>query len=1051
MAVARKGSLGADWRVRLAMYGMLGFAAVFSLVRAWDSERLESLRALDAEIISIATTQNALTERIVHHATLLAHDSSALTERRDSLNAAIADAQMQANRLDDALREDGAARLAAHAGLRGAYAEWLSVRAQVWDEARAVAWYASQQDPSGLSAAMQQVMTALPLGLAAAQRLREQAQAASTERSRATVAQLQFWTWVTLAALLTMAVGVAEPVARAVRRQVRQLSEQSQQFERLALVAERTTNWVLMTDPQRRLVWANQAALRGLGLTLDQAVGQTLLNFVAPQGNDMHEMGLLSAELDQGLGVRMQVLVQSQNGLVIWVDADYQPSYDDRGTVTGFLVVGTDITERVNQSQRMRALFDALPTGVVVRNKAGEVVDCNAAAGLILGHPREALIGKLALTDATRALRDDLSEYPLAERPTMRTLATGKGLRGESMGIVGGQGQLRWLIVNTEPQTDAQGRLMGVVTCLVDVTEQRLQQQLLTLAIEGAGMGTWRWEVPTGEMTCSDRLITMIGYTRDVFPTRAEDWAKLVHPDDLPHWLSATKQHFRTRKSALRAELRVRHANGYWTWVMLSGAVVARDLDGQAISVAGVSQDINAQKQFEEQLRQNARTDGLTQMPNRAVVLERVREAIDRGVAQPGYHFAVLFMDFDRFKQVNDTLGHGAGDELLRQIAQRLEHSLRPGDAYTQSSDFSQLAARIGGDEFVVVLNDIRGDLDAELVATRLLEVLAQPYDIGPNRVSSSVSIGIVTSTHAARDVEAVLRDADIAMYEAKRGGRGRYVMFEPAMHKRVRDDVALENDLRQALPNGELFVVYQPLINLDDGGLAGMEALIRWRQPQRGMVSPVTFIPVAEACGLIGQIGQFVLRTACAEFALLRERLGDLAPRSVSVNLSRAQLREAALVADVQQTLRANGMEAAHLQLEITESLAAQDSLVQAKLRDIKALGVTLALDDFGTGYSSLSCLHELPIDTVKIDRAFVSVAQHSAYHRVLIEATILMAETLGMSTVAEGIETEEQASLMKALRCGKGQGYLFSKPLTASELAGWIEGRNEFADEKT
>lgn len=1046
MTAAHKLSVGADWWVRLAMYGMLGFAAVFSLIRAWDSERLESLRSLDAEIISIATTQNALTERIVHHATLLVLDPSAVLAQRDDLNAAIAEAQLQANRLDDALREDTAVRLSSHEGLREAHADWVSVRAQVWEQARAVGWYASQRDQAGLKYAMQQVMTVLPLGLGAAERLREQAQAAASERSRATVAQLRFWTWVTLATLLVMAVGVAEPVARAVRHKYRRLSEQSEQFERLALVAERTTNWVMMTDPRRRLTWANQAALRGLGVTLEQAVGRAMVSFVAPQGNDLQEISLLTQELDQGLGVRMQVLVQSQNGLVIWVDADYQPSHDETGAVTGFLVVGTDITERVNQSQKMRALFDALPTGVMVRNEAGEVVDCNLAACEILGHPRERLLGKLALTDANRALRDDLSAYPVAERPTMRTLTTGKGLRGESMGIVGGDAQVRWVIINTEPQIDSQGRLEGVVTCLVDVTEQRLQQQLLTLAIEGAGMGTWRWEVPTGGMTCSDRLIAMIGYPRDAFPTRADAWAALVHPDDLPVWMSVTKQHFRSDQSALRAELRVRHASGYWTWVMLSGAVVARDELGQVISVAGVSQDINAQKRFEEQLRQNARTDGLTKMPNRAVVLERVRQAIDRSAAQPGYQFAVLFMDFDRFKQVNDTLGHGAGDELLRQIAQRLEQSLRPGDAYTRSSDLSQLAARIGGDEFVVVLDDIRGDLDAEVVAARLLDVLAQPYDLGANRVNSSVSIGIVTSTHAAQDVETVLRDADIAMYEAKRGGRGRYVMFEPAMHKRVRDDVSLENDLRQALPNHELFVVYQPLVDLGDGRLAGMEALIRWRQPQRGLVSPVTFIPVAEACGLIGQIGQFVLRTACAEFASLQERLGVLAPPTLSVNLSRAQLREEALVADIGHVLRVNGMEPGQLQLEITESLAAQDNLVQAKLRDIKALGVTLALDDFGTGYSSLSCLHELPIDTVKIDRAFVSVAQHSAYHRVLIEATILMAETLGMSTVAEGIETQDQAALMKALRCGKGQGYLFSKPLTASELAGWIERRTEF-----
>jgi predicted signal transduction protein with EAL and GGDEF domain len=271
-------------------------------------------------------------------------------------------------------------------------------------------------------------------------------------------------------------------------------------------------------------------------------------------------------------------------------------------------------------------------------------------------------------------------------------------------------------------------------------------------------------------------------------------------------------------------------------------------------------------------------------------------------------------------------------------------------------------------------------------VASRLLELLAEPYRIGEHVVNSSVSIGVVTATHAVDDVDAVLRDADIAMYEAKRTGRGCYVMFEPAMHRRVRDDVSLENDLREAMAKGELFVVYQPLVDLATRTLTGMEALVRWRHPQRGLVSPVEFIPVAEAIGLIGRLGEHVLRTACAELAQLQAELGPLAPPSVSVNLSRAQLREPALVSDIQDALRSHGLDAAQLQLEITESLAAQDQMVQSKLGEIQALGVALALDDFGTGYSSLSCLHELPIHTdtgplsVKIDRhAFVSMAQTS------------------------------------------------------------------------
>ncbi len=288
-----------------------------------------------------------------------------------------------------------------------------------------------------------------------------------------------------------------------------------------------------------------------------------------------------------------------------------------------------------------------------------------------------------------------------------------------------------------------------------------------------------------------------------------------------------------------------------------------------------------------------------------------------------------------------------------------------------------------------------------------------------------------------------MLRDADIAMYEAKRAGRGRYEMFDPGMRKRVRDDVTVQNDLRLALQRGELFVVYQPLIDLTTGTLAGMEALARWRHPQRGLVSPVEFIAVAEASGLIAPLGRFVLETACRELAQMQAELGRRAPPKMAVNVSRAQLRQAGFSSEVLDVLRGSGVAPIQLQLEVTESLAAQDDAVKEVLRQIKALGVALSLDDFGTGYSSLSCLHELPVDTVKIDRSFVSQAESSAYHRVLIEATMRMAQTLGLSTVAEGIETPQQAALMLQLGCDRGQGYLYSKPMEAQAMTAWIKAR--------
>jgi diguanylate cyclase (GGDEF)-like protein len=417
-----------------------------------------------------------------------------------------------------------------------------------------------------------------------------------------------------------------------------------------------------------------------------------------------------------------------------------------------------------------------------------------------------------------------------------------------------------------------------------------------------------------------------------------------------------------------------------------------------------------------------------------------VQRAIQHAAQHPGYGYAVLFMDFDRFKQVNDTLGHAAGDQMLRQIAVRIEETLRPGDAVARVPSHLRTAARIGGDEFVVVLEGMRGVDDAIIVAERLLAVLSEPYRLGAHAVQSSASIGIVTADHAAASADEVLRDADTAMYEAKRAGRGRCVVFDSSMHERVVEALAFETELRRAVREGELFVVYQPVVDLDSGALVGAEALVRWRHPTQGVVTPAHFIGLAEETGLIDAIGGQVLESACAQFVRWRAELGARAPVELAVNLSRAQLERPELAAEVSAVLERCGMRAAELQFEITESLAAQSERVQAALRELKTLGVRLALDDFGTGYSSLACLHQLPVDTVKIDRSFVRHAETVEYHRVLIEATIRVARALRMTTVAEGIETTGEATLMEQLHCDRGQGYLFGKPMAADEFARWV-----------
>ena len=449
------------------------------------------------------------------------------------------------------------------------------------------------------------------------------------------------------------------------------------------------------------------------------------------------------------------------------------------------------------------------------------------------------------------------------------------------------------------------------------------------------------------------------------------------------------------------------------------------------------------QQRMALQLHDATRTDNLTGLPNRAVVLERIERALVAARRAPESGFAVMFINCDRFNRVNVTLGQDAGDELLRLLAGRLDGTVRAGDAVGRPVEPQRTAACLGGDEFAVVLEGLRHADDAQHIAQRLLDALCKPYSIAGQLVHASVSMGVVLRAQASANADSLLQEASIAMREAKREGGARYSVFEPSMGERAARRGIVESGLRRALLEDELFVVYQPIVGLASGVCVGAEALVRWRHPSQGIVPPAEFIEVAEETGLIGAIGEFVLNEACREFVRWLRALGDRAPRTMSVNLSRAQLSEPALVNQVAQALRSSGMPAANLQLEVTETLAAQDADVQARLHELKSLGLTLALDDFGTGYSSLASLHLFPVDVVKIDRSFVSQAETSLHHRALIAAMVRVAHSLGMGTVAEGIETTGQAAVLARLQCDKGQGYLFAKPLVADEALRWMAAR--------
>jgi diguanylate cyclase (GGDEF)-like protein/PAS domain S-box-containing protein len=839
----------------------------------------------------------------------------------------------------------------------------------------------------------------------------------------------------------------SEPGLDAIRSTALRLRNESTAFQdlqaiqshRAPLASASTREALAAWETARTALWASLDQVSGAGTDAGWSAGVEAHHLRVVLDSAETHLYALARELESETALRSQRLVST-----IWVILG--------GVITLIVLIAVFVVEPTartvrrqyealsSQAQRLRRMA----TVAEISSNAMAITDANFRVSWVNQAFTE-LTGLTAAAAHGRRIGTLLrrrSADPTHFTEFTEALAQGQGLKRE-VRILTRQGVRGWVLVEIQPIADADGRRAGWVMVATDLSEVRAQQEMLSLAVSGAGLGVWHWDLVDHSVGWNRRMQQFLGYPDGVLTSDDASWRALIHPDDWPHWTESVRAHLKDETREHRMSVRMRHQSGRWIWILFAGRAADRTVQGRVLRLAGVAMDVNAQKALEQQLRTAARTDDLTALPNRSVMLEMIGAAIERRKAEPGYHFAVLFMDFDRFKQVNDTLGHTVGDDLLRQIARRLEDSLRPGDALMFSDDFEKVAARIGGDEFVVLLNDIRGDLDAIHVAGRLLDVLSVPYTVEGHRVLSTVSIGIVTSSTAEADADSVLRDADIAMYEAKRSGRARYVVFDPAMRAQVSDSVALENDLRDALTHQQMSVVYQPLVHLPDYGLAGMEALVRWQHPVRGWVSPVDFIPLAESCGLIAALGQFVLQESCQAFEKLQRLLGAEAPPSVSVNLSRAQLREPGLVELVRDALRNADMEPHQLVLEVTESLAAQDALVQNTLQALRSLGVGLSLDDFGTGYSSLACLHELPVHSVKIDRSFVHLLDKSEYHRVLIEATLRVAGTLQLGTVAEGIETEAQALQMAAMGCHKAQGYWISKPLPVQELVGWIQAR--------
>jgi diguanylate cyclase (GGDEF)-like protein len=446
------------------------------------------------------------------------------------------------------------------------------------------------------------------------------------------------------------------------------------------------------------------------------------------------------------------------------------------------------------------------------------------------------------------------------------------------------------------------------------------------------------------------------------------------------------------------------------------------------------------------QLKKAALHDALTGLPNRLLFSDRLAHTLARSKRDANLKFAVLFVDVDEFKLVNDSLGHEAGDALLLEIAARLNYATRTVDTVSRGdvcelTGANPLAARLGGDEFALLLDEIRTDADAARVAQRILNEMSRPFHIAGHTIHSGVSIGLTTSSRNYDKADEMLRDADTAMYYAKREGRGRFVMFDQKMHAAAVERLTFESDLRAGINNDEIRAHYQPIVDIHTGRLVGFEALARWMHPKRGMVSPVDFIPMAEDTGLIVSLGSKILQMACKQLAEWQASSPTFTDLTMSVNVSRKQLVSGDLIRLVQNTLSETGIKPGSLKLEITESSVMADVKASLEvLKRIQSLGVQLHIDDFGTGYSSLSCLQNFPLNGLKIDRGFVSDITVKPDQAAILKAIVSLAHSLNLPLVSEGVETTEQSALLQSMGCDYAQGYLFSKPMDSAAATQFV-----------
>lgn len=573
-----------------------------------------------------------------------------------------------------------------------------------------------------------------------------------------------------------------------------------------------------------------------------------------------------------------------------------------------------------------------------------------------------------------------------------------------------------------------------------DVAERKKAEEALreseeryALAARGANDGLWDWDLKNNNVYYSVRWKSMLGYGEDEIGNDPDAWFSLLYDEDREKVASRIHAYLRQGDQPFEMEYRIMHKDGTCLWMLCRGLAV-RDRDGQVCRVAGSQTDITARKLAEEQLLHDAFHDALTGLPNRALFRDRLLHAIQSSRRMNNYLYAVMFLDVDRFKIVNDSLGHAVGDELLVEISRRLTNCLRPGDT----------VARLGGDEFAVLLENITDHKDAAEVAERIQSEFEPSFLIQGNEIYVTQSIGIALRTARYEHPEQVLSDADIAMYEAKSKGKARYIFFEESMHNSIAERLQLEADLRIAIEHQDAFVLhYQPIIDVATRQLEGFEALVRWNHPKQGLIPPLTFIPLAEETGMIHLLGQWILRESCLQLKKWQKQYHSSSrPLKMSTNVSGKQFLRDGFADFLIATLRELELEPHTLAIEITESIIMEDlDMAVATMKRLRDYGVQIHIDDFGTGYSSLSYLHHFPVTALKIDRSFIEKMSVNEENREIVRTIISLAQNLNLHVIAEGVEIDTQLSDIKGMECQFAQGFYFSRPMAVLDIDAWIQ----------